>query len=193
MLKKIKIERKTKETEISIILKLNGNGESKISTPIGFFNHMLEAFSKHSLIDIEITASGDLEVDQHHLIEDCGIILGQGFDKALGNRSGIARAGFFIFPMDESLSQAVVDFGGRSFFKFSGEFKRRFCGEFDLDLVEDFFSAFSLNSKSNIYLEILEGKSDHHKIESLFKAFGKAVKMALTPIKGMPSTKGVIG
>ena len=137
-----RIERNTNETQISIDLNIDGNGEYQIETPIGFFNHMLESFTKHGLFNIKMKADGDLHVDQHHLVEDCGIVLGQSFKKALGNKKGINRAGYFTYPMDEALAVVAIDIGGRPFLQYDAEFKRRFCGELDTDLLEDFFLRF---------------------------------------------------
>ena len=190
------IKRKTKETDISITLNIDGKGKYDIKTPVGFFTHMLEAFTKHGLFDIALNAKGDLEVDQHHTIEDVGIVLGQAFKEALGDKKGINRAGYFIYPMDESLAIAALDISGRPYLKFNAEFKRRFCGEFDTDLLEDFFYGFSVGLGVNISVKIEYGRSDHHKIEALFKAFAKAMKTACSKdkraAKELPSTKGLI-
>jgi len=191
-----KIERTTNETEINIDLNINGKGKYEINTPIGFFTHMLEAFAKHGLFDISINVKGDLEVDQHHTIEDTGLVLGQTFKKALGNKKGINRAGYFIFPMDDSLAVVAVDIAGRPYLKFDAKFRRRFCGNLDTDLVEDFFYGFSTGLGANIAIQVKYGRNDHHKIEAVFKAFAKAMKMACSKdkqaIDEMPSTKGVI-
>ena len=157
---------------------------------------MLESFAKHGLFDITITAEGDLHVDQHHLVEDCGIVLGQAFKKALGNKKGINRAGYFVYPMDEALSVVAVDIGGRPYLQFDAEFKRRFCGELDTDLLEDFFQGFAANLGANVVVRMPYGRSDHHKIEATFKAFARALKMAFSidprAIEHVPSTKGMI-
>ena len=190
------IERKTKETDITVELNVDGSGKSSIDTPIGFFNHMLQAFSKHGLFDLKIKAKGDLEVDQHHTVEDCGIVIGQAFKKALGDKKGINRAGYFVFPMDEALAVVAVDIAGRPYLQFDAEFKRRYCGELDTDLLEDFFYGFAVSIGANIAVRMPYGRSDHHKIEAVFKAFAKAMKMACSTdpgaIKDIPSTKGVI-
>ncbi len=191
-----KIERNTNETNIFIDLEIDGTGKYHIQTPIGFFNHMLESFSKHGLFDIEMKADGDVHVDQHHLVEDCGIVLGQAFKKALGDKKGINRAGYFVYPMDEALAVVAVDIGGRPFLQYEAEFKRRFCGELDTDLLEDFFQGFAINLGANIVVRLPYGRSDHHKIEAIFKAFAKAMKMACSTdpraIENIPSTKGMI-
>jgi len=190
------IERQTKETNISILLNIDGTGEYNIETPIGFLTHMLELFAKHGLFDISMTAEGDLHVDQHHLVEDCGIVLGQAFKKALGDKKGINRAGYFIYPMDEALAVVAIDLGGRPYLQFEAEFKRRFCGELDTDLLEDFFQGFAVNLGANVVIRMPFGRSDHHKIEAIFKAFAKAMNMACSTdpraIENIPSTKGMI-
>jgi len=191
-----KIHRTTNETNISILLNIDGKGEYNIHTPIGFFTHTLESFAKHGLFDITMTADGDLHVDQHHLVEDCGIVLGQAFKQALGDKKGINRAGYFVYPMDEALAVVAVDISGRPFLQFDAEFKRRFCGELDTDLVEDFFQGFAMSLGANVVVRMPYGRSDHHKIEATFKAFAKAMKMACATdpraIENIPSTKGMI-
>ena len=190
------IKRQTNETNISIHLNIDGKGEHDIQIPIGFFTHTLESFAKHGLFDITITANGDLHVDQHHLVEDCGIVLGQAFKQALGDKKGINRAGYFIYPMDEALAVVAVDIGGRPFLQFEADFKRRFCGELDTDLLEDFFQGFAMSLGANVVVRMPYGRSDHHKIEATFKAFAKAMKMACSTdpraIENIPSTKGMI-
>ena len=191
-----KISRKTKETEIEVKLNIDGKGKYTINTPIGFFTHMLESFAKHGLFDIQLNVKGDLKVDQHHTVEDTGIVLGQAFNKALGDKIGINRAGYFIFPMDDALAIVAIDISGRPYLKFEGKLQRRFCGDFDADLLEDFLYGFSTGLQANIAVKIEYGKSDHHKIEALFKAFAKAMKTACSKDKRalneMPSTKGLI-
>jgi len=191
-----KIDRKTNETNISIELNIEGTGGYNIQTPIGFFTHMLESFTKHGIFDISVKADGDLHVDQHHLVEDCGIVLGQAFKKALGDKKGINRAGYFVYPMDEALAVVAIDIGGRPFLQYDAEFKRRFCGELDTDLLEDFFLGFAINLGANVVVRMPYGRSDHHKIEAIFKAFAKALKMACSvdpqAIENIPSTKGKI-
>ncbi|KKQ36128.1 MAG: Imidazoleglycerol-phosphate dehydratase [Candidatus Roizmanbacteria bacterium GW2011_GWA2_37_7] len=188
--------RKTKETEIEINLEIEGKGKSKIDTKINFLNHMLELFTKHGAFNLEIKAKGDLEVDQHHLVEDIGITLGQAFDQALGDKKGINRAGFFAMPMDEALAILAIDIGGRPYLKFEAKFKENKIGDLDSELIHDFFEAFSNNLKCNIHVRSFEGRTDHHKAEALFKAFGRALKMACSKDKklkdAIPSTKGLI-
>jgi len=190
------IKRQTNETNISIHLNIDGKGEHDIQIPIGFLTHTLESFAKHGLFDITITANGDLHVDQHHLVEDCGIVLGQAFKQALGDKKGINRAGYFVYPMDEALAVVAVDIGGRPFLQFEADFKRRFCGELDTDLLEDFFQGFAMSLGANVVVRMPYGRSDHHKIEATFKAFAKAMKMACSTdpraIENIPSTKGMI-
>lgn len=195
-MRKATIERNTNETQISIELDIDGHGKYAIDTPIGFFNHIIESFTKHGLFDLQMIARGDLDVDQHHFVEDCGIVLGQAFKKALGDKKGINRAGYFVYPMDEALAVVAIDLGGRPFLQYDATFKRRFCGDFDTDLLEDFFYGFAVNAMANVVVRMPFGRSDHHKIEAVFKAFAKAMKMAcsLDPraIEDIPSTKGMI-
>ncbi len=190
------VKRNTKETKIILALEIDGKGEYDIKTPIGFLNHMLESFSKHGLFNIKIKAEGDTEVDQHHTVEDLGLALGLSFMKALGNKKGINRAGYFAYPMDESLAVVAVDIGGRPYLQFDAKFRRRFCGGLDTDLLENFFYGFCTGLNCNIAVRMQYGKDDHHKIEAIFKAFGKAMKMACSKdkraIDGIPSTKGRI-
>ncbi|MEJ2568225.1 MAG: imidazoleglycerol-phosphate dehydratase HisB [candidate division WOR-3 bacterium] len=195
-MRKAKIERKTKETQITLDLKIEGSGKYEIENPIGFLKHVLENFAKHGLFDIKMKAKGDLEVDQHHLIEDCGIVLGQAFKKALGDKKAINRAGYFVYPMDEALAVVAIDISGRPYLQFDAKFKRRFCGDLDTDLLEDFFQAFANGLNANVVIRIPFGRNDHHKIEAIFKALGKAMKMACSKNKkakeNIPSTKGII-
>ncbi|VVB56949.1 Imidazoleglycerol-phosphate dehydratase [uncultured archaeon] len=190
------INRKTKETDISIELNLDGSGQYKISTPVGFLNHMLESFSKHGLFDLQLSASGDLQVDQHHLVEDLGIGLGEAFKQALGDKKGINRAGYFVYPMDEALAIVALDFGGRPYLQFEAKFEREKCGELDTGVVEDFFLGFAQGAMANVAVRIPNGRSDHHKLEAAFKGFAKAAKMACSTdpraMGSLPSTKGVI-
>jgi len=197
------IERKTKETEIFIKLGIDGKGEAKLAYPIGFMAHMLNTFARHGLFDIEIRAKGDLEVDQHHLVEDTGIVLGQCFSKALGDKRGIRRNGSCLFPMDECLARAAVDISGRPFLFFDGQLSgspllsARENGEkyeFQTDVIEDFFQAFTAAAGLNLHLEIIRGRSDHHKIEALFKSAARALRAACEiddrAKDSIPSTKG---
>lgn len=195
-MRKSKIERKTKETQIKIELNIDGKGKSKIATGVKFLDHMLELFSKHGLFDLSLKAKGDLEIDQHHTIEDIGIALGQAFDKALGKRGGINRAGYFVMPMDESLAIVAIDIGGRPYSKFDAEFKDSIVGDLKTDMIEEFFQAFANNLKANIHVRLPYGKTTHHRAEAIFKGFARALAMACSTdkrLKGtIPSTKGKI-
>jgi imidazoleglycerol-phosphate dehydratase len=194
------ITRITKETEIHLKLNLDGRGEARLNYPIGFMGHVLTTFARHGLFDIELRASGDLEVDQHHLVEDTGIVLGQGFAKALGERRGIRRVGDCLFPMDETLAQAAVDLSGRPFLLFQGNLSNlplvSGTASFQTDTIEDFWQGFSTAAGLNLHLDILRGRSDHHKIEALFKAAARALREAveIDPRSAdlIPSTKGVL-
>ena len=199
------VERNTKETQIKLTLNLDGTGKCNVTNPIGFFNHLLEAFCKHGLFALEGSLSGDLEVDQHHLIEDTGIVLGQCFEKALGNCAGIYRSGCFLYPMDESLCRAAVDFGGRPYLVCEADLtgiplvsigQNGKESSFQTDCFEDFWQGFTANAKCNLHLDVLRGRSDHHKMEGLFKACARAIRQAVEQDSRrngeIPSTKGVI-
>lgn len=189
-----KIQRKTKETNIELVLNLDGCGKPQVKTPVPFLSHMLEAFSKHSGFDLKVTAKGDTQVDDHHTVEDIGICLGQALNKALGDKAGICRFGNFYAPLDEALVRAVVDLSGRSYIHFALDLmvKKR-IGSFDTELVEDFFRAVADNGKFNLHLEKIHGRNSHHIVEAAFKSFARALKMAAAfdaKSKGVPSTKG---
>lgn len=199
------VERSTAETQISLTLNLDGSGKCSVENPIGFFDHMLRSFCKHGMFDLTGTLRGDLEVDQHHLIEDTGIVLGTCFSKALGDCAGIFRSGFFIYPMDETLAQASVDFGGRPFcvcnvglsgvpLISAGQDGKEYS--FQTDCFEDFWQGFVSGAKCNLHLDTIRGRSDHHKMEGLFKACARAIRSAVEtdPRRNgeVPSTKGVI-
>lgn len=189
------VYRKTEETEAKVQINLDGEGQNNIQTPAFFFNHMLTLFSRHGLLDLDIEANGDIEVDFHHLVEDVGIVLGEAFLKALGNKQGIRRYGSFYVPMDEALAFCSVDVSGRPFIFFKAEFNRDKVGEFDVELIEEFFIAFASTARITLHLEIIRGQNTHHMIEALFKAFGRALKEAVDfdpREKGVPSTKGVL-
>ena len=196
MSRKAEFERKTKETEISVSLEIDGKGERDIQTPIVFLTHMLETLAGHGRFDIRLRAEGDVNVDQHHLVEDCGLCLGEVFRLALGDFRGIHRAGYFVMPMDDALALAVVDLGGRPFLQYKAAFNRRFCGDLDTDLAEDFFRAFAVRLDANVAVRVLSGRSDHHKLEAVFKAFGRALRQACAKDErggaDIPSLKGVI-
>jgi imidazoleglycerol-phosphate dehydratase len=195
-MRKARIHRPTKETDIRAALNVDGQGQYKISTGIHFFDHMLELFAHHGGFDIELQANGDLEVDQHHTVEDVGIVLGQAFDKALGSKRGILRAGYFLMPMDETLGLAAVDFCGRTSVSVDTKVRVRLVGDLQTELVHDFFEGFARGAKASVHARILYGRSNHHKIESLFKAFARAVRAACWRDRRMarfiPSTKGVL-
>src|SRR5215472_2319445 len=190
------IERNTKETQISGKLKIEGRGKYQVSTGIRFFDHMLELFSKHGGFDLAIKASGDLDVDQHHTVEDVGIVLGQLFSKALGDRRGINRAGYFVLPMDETLAVVALDLGGRPALVYKDLIRVRLVGDLQTELVEDFFGGFVNHAGANLHAKVLYGRSNHHKIEALFKCFARALKYACSTDKRLqdelPSTKGLL-
>jgi imidazoleglycerol-phosphate dehydratase len=194
--RKARIRRTTKETDIKASLNIDGHGRYNVSTGIRFFDHMLELFAHHGGFDLELRASGDLDVDQHHTVEDVGIVLGQIFDKALGNKKGILRAGYFLMPMDETLGVAAVDFCGRTAISVDTKVHVRLVGDLQSELVHDFFEGFARGARANLHVRVLYGRSNHHKIESLFKAFARAVRAACWKDKRMahfiPSTKGVL-
>ena len=187
------VERKTKETEIKIELNLDGKGDYSISTGLNFFNHMLEQLAKHSLCDLSIKVNGDLEVDEHHTIEDTAIALGEAFGKALGDKKQIERYGFML-PMDDIIASAAVDFSSRSWLNWKVKFKREYVGDMPTEMFSHFFKSFSDAAKCNLYIKA-KGKNEHHKIEAVFKAFGRAIKQAVRKNSSnpdVPSTKGVI-
>jgi imidazoleglycerol-phosphate dehydratase len=195
-MRKATIERTTKETNIRIALTIDGKGRYKVSTGIRFFDHMLELFAHHGGFDLELKAKGDLDVDQHHTVEDVGIGLGQAFAQALGNKRGILRAGYFVMPMDETLGLAAVDFSGRTAAVIDTKVTTRLVGDLQSELVFDFFEGFSRGAQANVHLKTLYGRSNHHKIEALFKAFARALRAACWRDKRMarllPSTKGLL-
>ena len=187
------IERNTKETNISVSLNIDGTGKSEINTGIGFFNHMMEGFAKHGFFDLKCNVKGDLEVDGHHTVEDTGIVLGSAIKEALGDKEGIKRYGSFILPMDETLVLCAIDLCGRPYFSFECEFEADKVGEFDTQLVREFFYAVSYSAAMNLHIKVLSGMNDHHKIEAMFKAFAKVLDMAVTKdarITSVLSTKG---
>ncbi|WP_179194741.1 imidazoleglycerol-phosphate dehydratase HisB [Bacillus sp. EAC] len=187
------ILRETYETKISLDLNLDGNGESTIQTGIGFLDHMLTLFAFHSGINLEINCDGDLEVDDHHTTEDIGIALGKALYEALGNKIGINRYGSSYIPMDETLARVVVDFSGRPFLIYNDRTIRDRIGKIDTQNFKEFFKALSSEAKMNLHMEVLYGENDHHKIEALFKAFGRSVKEAIkVSSTKLPSTKGTL-
>jgi len=190
------ITRNTSETQIDLTLNLDGTGERKIDTPIPFFNHMLDAFSRHGLFDLQVKARGDVEVDAHHTVEDVGICLGQAFRDALGDRAGIARYGDATIPMDETLVQAAMDFGGRAALVYRADcLKGRWIGTFDAELAREFFGGFAAAALCNLHLDVRYGENAHHIVEALFKAFARAASVAARKdprVVGVPSTKGTL-
>jgi len=191
-----KIKRDTKETQIEINLNLDGVGKYSIDTKINFLDHMLELFAKHGAFNLELKAKGDLEIDQHHTVEDIGIALGQAVEKALGDKKGINRAGFFAMPMDETLAIFAIDIGGRPNLEFKVEFKDKKVGDLDTEMIYEFFEGFCNNLKCNVQVRSFEARTDHHRIEAIFKAFARALAMAVSKNEKLkdyiPSTKGLI-
>ena len=190
------IRRNTKETQISLRLNLDGRGKSQISTGIPFFDHMLDLVARHGAFDLQLQAQGDLQVDQHHTVEDVGIALGEAVNNALGNRRGILRAGYFLMPMDETLAVAAIDLGGRAFCVVNAKFSARRVGDFQTELVEDFFQGFAQSARANVHLRLLYGRSSHHQVEAIFKAFARALRFAVSRDKRLrkvlPSTKELL-
>lgn len=194
MSRKINLSRKTAETSIELLLNLDGTGNCDINTQVGFFDHMLTLFAKHGAFDLNVSAIGD-EADNHHVIEDIGILLGKAFYEALGDKSGINRYAFQFTPMDEALCRVCVDISGRSYLVFNVPLTREFVGDFETELLEEFFIAFTANSKMALHVESLYGTNNHHIVEGIFKSLGRTLKeaCAINPqIKGIPSTKGII-
>lgn len=187
------INRKTKETDISMKFNIDGSGKSMIQTGIGFFDHMLEGFTKHGFFDMDLHIDGDLQVDGHHTVEDCGIVLGQAIKEAVGDKAGICRYGYFILPMDESLVLCAVDLCGRPYLSFDAEFTVERVGELETELVKEFFYAVSYSACMNLHMKVLTPGNNHHMIEAMFKAFAKALDRATgmdSRIKDVLSTKG---
>ena len=191
-----KVNRKTKETDISCEINIDGTGQNEISTGVGFFDHMLEIFSHHSLIDLKLKAEGDIHVDFHHTVEDAAYVLAEAIDKAIGEKKGINRYGFFYIPMDDSLSRTVIDFSGRPEFVWKVKLGLKKIGEMDTELFHEFFKAFCNESKCNLHIENFYGDNNHHIIESCFKSFARSIRQALTVderIKNIiPSSKGTL-
>ena len=190
------LQRDTKETRISGTLKIEGRARYDISTGIRFFDHMLELFTKHGGFDLTLKAEGDLDVDQHHTVEDVGIVTGQLFAKALGDRKGINRAGYFVMPMDETLAVAAIDLGGRPHAVVDLKVKAARVGDLQTELVHDFFEGFAIGARANVHVKVLYGRSSHHKIEAVFKAFARALRVAVAKdrrlARMLPSTKGLL-
>ncbi len=190
------IERNTTETKITLKLTIEGSGRYQVRTGIRFFDHMLELFTRHGAFDLELQCDGDLEVDQHHTVEDVGIALGEAFDKSLGDKKGILRAGYFLMPMDETLGVAAIDLSGRVACVVKTKVKTRLVGDLQSELVEDFFEGFARGARANVHLKTIYGRSNHHKVEALFKAFARALRVACSKDKQLgamlPSTKGLL-
>jgi imidazoleglycerol-phosphate dehydratase len=190
------LDRNTTETKIALKLTIEGQGRYTVSTGIRFFDHMLELFTRHGAFNLELQCKGDLDVDQHHTVEDVGIALGEAFDKALGDKKGILRAGYFVMPMDETLAVAAIDLSGRVACVVKTKVKTRLVGDLQSELVEDFFEGFARGARANVHLKTLYGRSNHHKIEALFKAFARALRVACSRDKQLgemlPSTKGLL-
>ena len=190
------IDRRTAETTIALSLGLEGKGRYRVGTGIRFLDHMLELFARHGGFDLQVTASGDLDVDQHHTVEDLGIALGEAVTKALGDRRGINRAGYFVMPMDETLAVAAVDLGGRPHAVVDLKVNAARVGDLQTELVQDFFEGFAVGGRANVHVKVMYGRSSHHKIEAVFKAFARALRVACAKDKRMarmlPSTKGLL-
>jgi imidazoleglycerol-phosphate dehydratase len=190
------IDRRTTETQIALSLTLEGRGTYQVRTGIRFLDHMLELFARHGGFDLKVDATGDLDVDQHHTVEDLGIALGEAVSKALGDRKGINRAGYFVMPMDETLAVAAIDLGGRPHTVTDLKVKVRLVGDLQTELVHDFFEGFAIGSRGNVHVKVLYGRSSHHKIEAVFKAFARALRVACSKDKQLarmlPSTKGLL-
>ncbi len=189
------VRRKTAETEVDIELSLDGSGQGKSATGVGFLDHMLALLAKHSAMDLAVSAAGDLEVDQHHTVEDVGIVLGQALREALGTKTGIRRYGHFTLPMEETLATVAIDLGGRAYFVFQAQFPTDKIGQFDAELVADFWQAFSANALCNLHIVVPYGRNSHHIAEAIFKATARALRMAIEPdprLSGVPSTKGTL-
>ena len=190
------IKRDTKETQIEARLRIDGRGRYQISTGVRFLDHMLELFTNHGGLDLDLTARGDLDVDQHHTVEDAGIVLGQCFSKALGHRKGINRAGYFVMTMDETLAVVAVDLGGRPALVYKDLVRVRHVGDLQTELLEDFFGGFTQHAGANLHAKVLYGRSNHHKIEAIFKCFARAMRYACSKDQRLrdqlPSTKGLL-
>lgn len=188
-----KVSRKTLETNITVEINIDGSGKSKLNSGIGFLDHMLDQISRHGLFDLEIEAKGDLHIDAHHTVEDIGITLGQAFTKAMGDRTGIRRYAHAYVPLDEALSRVVIDISGRPGLEFDSHFTRARVGEFDVDLIHEFFQGFVNHANVTLHVDNIKGENSHHQAETIFKAFGRALRIAVEidkRVEGTPSTKG---
>lgn len=195
-MRRASVHRVTKETDVLIRLNVDGQGRADVSTGIRFFDHMLDLVARHGAMDLKVAAKGDLDVDQHHTVEDVGITLGEAVTKALGSKRGILRAGYFLMPMDETLAAAAIDFSGRAHCVCQYKFGARLVGDLQTELVEDFFRGFAQAAAANVHLRLLYGRSTHHQVEAIFKAFARALRFATTRDaqlkRVLPSTKGLI-
>jgi len=192
-MREARVKRKTKETAVSVALSLEGRGRGRIKTGLGFLDHMLDLLARHSGLDLTVTAAGDLHVDDHHLVEDVGIVLGQTLKQSLGKKQGIARYGWAVAPMDESLVMCALDLGGRAYLAYGLELPARRVKQFDTDLVEEFFRALTNSAEMNLHFRQLAGRNTHHIIEAAFKAFARSLGQAVAVTdSGVPSTKGVL-
>src|SRR5438045_3490412 len=195
-MRKANLHRSTTETDIQLALTIEGRGRYEVSTGIRFFDHMLELFARHGAFDLKLTCKGDLDVDQHHTVEDVGIALGESFDKALGDKKGVLRAGYFLMTMDETLGLAAIDLSGRVAAVIDTKVRTRLVGDLQSELVYDFFEGFARGARANVHVKTLYGRSNHHKIEALFKAFARALRVACSKDKRLaemlPSTKGLL-
>lgn len=191
-----RVDRKTAETDIHARLNLDGQGHYQVSTGIRFLDHMLELFSRHGGFDLEIQAQGDLDVDQHHTVEDVGLVLGELVRQALGDKKGINRAGYFVMPMDETLGLAAIDLSGRPYLVMKAPLRARYVGDLQTELLEDFFQGFASSARANLHLKVAYGRSSHHAVEALFKSFARALRYACSRDKRLkqllPSTKGLL-
>lgn len=194
-MRKAELTRETKETKIKVSVCLDGSGKAEIATGIGFFDHMLTHLARHGLLDLMVSAEGDLHIDAHHTVEDIGICLGEAVHKAVGDPKGLARYGHAVIPMDESLAEVAIDFSGRPYLHFDALLSAERIGEFDSELTEEFFRAFAVHAKLNLHIVLRHGKNAHHCVEGIFKAFARALRQALTldpRVKDVPSTKGML-
>jgi imidazoleglycerol-phosphate dehydratase len=190
-----KVSRKTSETSINVEINIDGSGKANLNSSIGFLDHMLDQIARHGLFDLNVEAQGDLHIDAHHTVEDIGITLGQAFTKALGERTGIRRYGHAYVPLDEALSRVVMDISGRPGLEFSAQFSRARIGEFDVDLIHEFFQGFVNHANITLHVDNLKGENAHHQAETIFKAFGRALRVAVElddRVQGTPSTKGML-
>jgi imidazoleglycerol-phosphate dehydratase len=193
--RRARVERRTKETAITAEVDLDGSGRAELATGIPFLDHMLDQVARHGMVDLTVRAKGDLHIDAHHTVEDVGIVLGQAVAKALGDKAGIARFGHAYVPLDEALSRAVIDFSGRPGLVYQVKFTRAMIGEFDVDLVHEFFQGFVNHALATLHVDNLRGDNAHHQAETVFKAFARALRMAIAPdsrVRGVPSTKGTL-